>query len=302
MSTTRHTYSSLERPTAAEQSACEQLASSRDLDAGAADPTQTKTIARSYASDLRGRLSKINATLRSAIRSDDILGLRETGPATELLAYDPVDPPDESRSGLARTVRSVTSWLDGELERGVLVVAEGQNQYIRSAYDRGLRHADRYLDTDVVEQLAEAPPAHRDDIHVEAIESLEVRNREELRGINDRLSQETSRELLDALESGAAATVAAGAISERVDKTGKHRVTQLSRTEVPRAHNLAVIRRVEQARGPGGRLQLVAETAGDRRMCAECDGRDGVVKTVEEWRGDHPPWHVNCRCALRPVT
>lgn len=300
MSTTRHTYASLEPPTAPAP-IDEQLAD-RDLDHGAADPTETKTIARRYASDLRGRLGKINAVLRDAIRSDDVLGLRDAGPAAELLAYDPVDPPDAAQRSPARTVRSLTSWLDGELERGVLAVADGRNQYIRAAYDRGLRHADRDLPSSSIEQLAESPPAHRDEIHVEAIEALEVRNREELRGVTDELSREASRELLDAIERGASPTAAAAAISDRFDKVGKHRVSVLARTEVPRAHNAAVIRRVEQARGPDGRLRLVAETAGDRRMCPECAAREGEVRPAREWRGDKPPWHPHCRCALRPDT
>lgn len=299
MSTTRQSYADLEAPRA-DAAACEQLASDRDLPAGAKDPTETKTVARRYAGDLRRRLGKINAALRTAIRSDDVLGLRERSPAEEMLAeYDPAPVPDVRRYSPARTARAVTSWLDGELERGVRVVAAGRNEYIRAAYDRGLHHADRRLD-DAPEQLAD-PPRARVQLHQDAIASLEQRNREELRGVTDKLSQETSRELLEAIDAAAAPTAAAAAVSERVDKTGKHRATLLARTEVPRAHNLAVVNRVRQVKGPQGRLKLVAEGAGDRRMCAECAAREGATRTANEWAGNHPPWHPNCRCALRPA-
>lgn len=318
MSATRHTYADLELP---QQQRREQLAE-RDLDPGANDPTQTTTVAKRYAQTLRGRLAKINAALREGLRSDDVLGLRDSSPAADMLAeYDPVAPPDQTHADPGRTVRRLTAWLDGELEGGVLAVAEGHNEYVREAYDRGIRHADRELERQTLadEQLAAGPRRGRADpgveqlqaqpdlpgraeIHRRALASLETRNLEELRGITDRLSQETSRELLEAIDAGASPTGAARGVSERVDKTGKHRVTQLARTEIPRAHNAAVINRVEQTRGARGRLELVVSTAGDRRVCPDCAGRAGETRTVQAWRGDRPPWHVNCRCALVPAS
>lgn len=318
MSATRQTYADLELPQQRRPEQ-DQLAE-RDLDAGADDPTQTTTVAKRYAQTLRGRLAKINAALREGLRSDDVLGLRDYSPAADMLAeYDPVSPPDQTHADPGRTVRRLTAWLDAELEQGVLAVAEGHNEYVREAYDRGIRHADRKLERQALadEQLAAPRPGRdprveqlqaqpdlpgRAEIHRRALASLETRNLEELRGITDRLSQEASRELLEAIDAGASPTAASRAVGERVDKTGKHRVTQLARTEIPRAHNEGVINRVEQTRGARGRLELVVSTAGDRRVCPDCAGRAGEVRPVQAWRGDKPPWHVNCRCALVPAS
>lgn len=280
------------------------------------DPTRTTTLRREYGQRLRGGYERVNARIRRGIEGNDAFGLRSN---QELPVFRFERDSDK--------VDAFMEWLRNEERQEVLTqISRNNNPYIRSAYHRGVTHADYHMnrlgiDTPDAEDIFNAP-THRD-----TVEHLYTRNFEELQGINSRLNQEISRELTEGFAQGLNPRQMARNLTDRVNKIGKTRATTMARTETIRAHSEASLNRYEEMGIEEIGYKAEVSTAGDSNVCPICASLEGRTHSIEDvrtgsftfdpdasvidgtkitssMRGQKrrmPPIHPNCRCALIPV-
>jgi len=265
------------------------------------DPTQSKTLRKRYAQRLRGQLATLSATVREWVQSRDLFNLRD-GEALQPRDPTPPNPRDYQFTTDDRKVEAFLRWLRRQERRGVLeVIGPDDNPFVRSAYAKGIRHADQQLNAQgvtVPEQDLQAifnTPIHRD-----ALQLLYTRNFQQLEGVTEALNQQISRELADGFAAGENPTDIARRITDRIDKIGKTRATVLARTEVINTHATATLNRYERLGVEEVGAQVEFQTAGDSRVCPICASLEGTVYTIEEARG-RIPVHPQCRCAWLPV-
>lgn len=278
------------------------------------DPTGTATLRRNYARKLRSAFATIITDLRTGIIEDDVFGLQ----------IDALEPPSRVFRFLSdsRQVDEFNEWLEGELADGPLeVISRDENQFIRSAYARGLQDADRAMrqagldiESEDVEDL------FNQGVHRQTLERLYTRNFENLQGITAEVSRQVSEELSVGLAQGENPRKIARRLSDRVDKIGRTRATTLARTEVINAYSDATLNRYEQMGSTRVTIRAEWLTAGDNRVCPICEALEGNTWTIQEAReetftfqagesdpaslsGEYPvkpPSHPNCRCRLIP--
>jgi SPP1 gp7 family putative phage head morphogenesis protein len=91
----------------------------------------------------------------------------------------------------------------------------------------------------------------------------------------------------------------AEALVDRVERVGLTRARLIARTEVIGAHAEATLNAYEEAGVTGVEVEAEWTTAGDDRVCPECESMEGRSFTLAEARGMIPA-HPNCRCAFLP--
>lgn len=282
-----------------------------------ADPTRTTTVRENYASKLRGALAGISAKIRSGVGERDVFGLDR---GTEALATE--IPFQFTTTGNSEKHNAFMDWLERQIENDVLtVVTRGDNTYIQSSYEAGIRHAQAELRRQGVEVTPQQLEAFSLPVHQESLELLFARNFSELKGITEEMSRQISRELTEGFAQGQSPRTIARSITDRVDKIGKTRATTMARTEVINAHAEATLNEYERHSVDNVTVRAEFTTAGDRRVCPLCRFREGEVVTIQEAREDSfrfeasgdqppslsgtyslkPPIHPNCRCAFIPV-
>jgi SPP1 gp7 family putative phage head morphogenesis protein len=264
------------------------------------DPTQTTTLRQRYAQRLRGAFGRLNADIREGVQSRDVLRLNEPPP---VFRFD-TD---------AEKAEEFDRWLQQQLQSGVLqVVSRGNNQYIDSAYRRGLEHAESALPDGgaAVDAVFDAP------VHRDTAQLLYSRNYSALEGITDEVGKQVSEVMTRGLIEGWSPTKMSSEITDRVDAIGKHRATVLARTEVINAYSEATLQRFEQMGVESVTVEAELKTAGDDRVCVICEALEGTVLPIDEVRDREitveydgtsstvtmkPPIHPQCRCTLIPV-
>ena len=267
------------------------------------DPTRTKTIVRAYQRDLDSRWKTLRSVLRRMIAVDDLLGLGN--PARTVLQ---IRPPDRFDFPLdpAGKLEAFSEWLREALDAELLEIINGsptgwQNSYVRAAYSRGLEHAEAAMRAAGIDVPREAlRPTFSAPIHAEKVQLLFTRNFRELKGITDAVDQTLGRILSEGLATGQGPRETARRITRAVDTIGRNRSLTLARTETVRAHAEATLARFSQAgiTEVEGKAEFV--TAGDDRVCPDCQDLEGQIFTLERASGVIPV-HPNCRCTWLPV-
>lgn len=314
------------------------------------DPTATKTLRNRYSAAMYRRFRALKGAVRTGVVERDAFGLRGTrpedragpgdvpveaqaardlaamqGPADDLLDPDRsggagaginITPPNRGQFDFPsdpRKVREFSSWLDEQVERGVLEVAPGernvsareawQNVYVRRAYEKGVNHADSFLVSEGViapEQTLDA--VFRAPMHADAAGLLYTRAYDELDGVTDAMAQSMRRELTQGLVEGHNPNKIARTLNDRVENIGLHRGRLIARTEVIRAHNEGALNRYASMGDRLDGVTVLAEfsSAQDGDVCPVCAALEGTLMTVREARG-RIPVHPNCRCTWLPV-
>lgn len=279
------------------------------------DPTRTTTLRRRYAQRLRGAFADINTKIREGVRDRDVFRL-----SSEALADD--IPPIQFETD-DRKVDAFMHWLRQQQESDILTVIEqDQNTFVRSAYGRGLQHAQTELRKEGVEiPVEELQDVFNLPVHQETLQILYTRNYEALQGITNEVAKQIADELTTGFSQGWNPRKMAREITDRVDSIGKTRATTLARTEIINAHSEATLNRYEQLGVDGVTIKAELTTAGDRRVCPLCKAREGKTVTIEEARSEtfryeadddeppslsgtyriRPPIHPSCRCSWLPV-
>lgn len=274
------------------------------------DPTRTITLRNRYARAARVRFRTVRQIMREAIIDRDVLALQPSGPLA--FADLPPIPPRFAFPTSEEKVAAFMKWLHEAEDAAILEVIEydgreivarreWQNMYVRAGYQAGAQQATTKLVAAGLEvpdqQIAAVLRAPR---HADALGMLYTRNFEELKGITAAMDQQISRELAAGLVAGVGPREIARSISRVVDGVGIGRANVLARTEIVRAHAEATLNRFEDFGIDKVSAMVEFSTAGDDRVCPDCDALEGEEFTIDEARGIIPV-HPSCRCAWLPV-
>lgn len=272
-------------------------------------PTATTTATKRFEQRLRGVLSRINAAIKTAIRENDILQLKNR--ASSLDVSPPDEEPFQFRTDDGRVIQFI-QWLRNQLQNELLqIVSTGENPYIRRVYTTGIRSATKQLDevdwrtVDVSEIVDEG----RFDSGLQEIFS---RTYENLQSVTNDIVEDVREELATGYQEGWSPSKTARNLTDRVDSIGKNRATLIARTETSNAHTAGFADRVEQAQDEFdtdvGIRHVGRLTANDADVCPFCRGISDVTFTIEEFTNLGAQWgsqtmrlgipsHPNCRCA-----
>lgn len=99
---------------------------------------------------------------------------------------------------------------------------------------------------------------------------------------------------------------AAAAAAKYAEKQHRYRAMNIARTELATAYNAGEYYSIKQAQHEGllGKMRKRVSTAGDRRVCGDCQNVDGAeVEMREEFPNGYmfPPFHPSCRCCVEYI-
>ncbi|GAG83132.1 unnamed protein product, partial [marine sediment metagenome] len=153
-------------------------------------------------------------------------------------------------------------------------------------------------------------------IHINKLSLLYARVFGDLKGITAQMDAQISRVLAQGLADGDNPRILArklvsvvrdsGAGDLGVTDTlgrfipGSRRAQVLARTEIIRAHHLGTMQEYESWGALGFKVKAEFQTAGDDRVCAECEALEGNIFNLDEaW--NIIPVHAQCRCIMLPI-
>jgi SPP1 gp7 family putative phage head morphogenesis protein len=212
-----------------------------------------------------------------------------------------------------------TYWLEQQIETGLLT--NWPNKYISDAYKRGLLRSlaemrkAGYKVPSVAEiggiELTLLPSPH-----LNTIELMYLRVLEDLKGITSSMKQIIVRVLSDGFIAGESYATIADKLVAAINGTGagelgmydklgrfipaRRRAEILARTEIVRAHHLAMVQEYRRWGVQGVTVLAEFQTAGDERVCIVCASMEGNVYTLDEAEGLIPV-HPQCRCIILPI-
>jgi len=286
------------------------------------DPTRTLTLRNSYVKAITTRFRKIKGGIRRSLIDNDALGMSKK---PRLRLYAAMPPGAFQFSTSAEKMDGFMDWLRKEVDTDILEIKYGpdrqvvghtawQNVYIESAYKKGMIRAnDEMVKAGIDPELLPPEPfmlpgqsgieaAFLTPIHADRVGLLYSRNFSALKGITDEMDKQIGASLAESLAEGRGPYQAAAILNKRVDAVGIARARVLARTEIIRAHHAGMINTYREAGVEGVRILAELKTAGDDRVCSECEGleEDGRIYTLDEAEGLIPV-HPQCRCIALPV-
>jgi hypothetical protein len=226
-------------------------------------------------------------------------------------------------------INGFMDWLKAQEETGILQIIKKRtvggdvintpwpDVYIKSAYQRGLRNADKWLKNaglpgSVTYQL---PGGRRNalvqPIHASRVGLIYSRTYEDLRSVTDVMNAQVRRKITEGLTTGLAKSVAEGKnprmiarelvkdVNNRVDKIGIVRSRMIARTEVLNAHNEAILLEYQQAEKIMG-VPVMVDVSLGANPCEVCvDLEAGGPYNLTQAMGQLPA-HPNCVCVHMP--
>lgn len=285
------------------------------------DPTNTGKIRRRWENDLVRRFRRVRAMIREALVKLDVLGFREKtiervvfstlfarayAPTSRLRDAAPA-PKAFAFETSANKVNAFMEWLYEQERAEILEVSQGtpqstaaasawQNVYVDSAYQSGLRSAQKALKF----EPSSIAGAINQPIHADRVGIIYTRAYRDLEGITDAMDQSISRVLANGMAQGKGVLEITADLEKAVDSIGILRARTLARTEVIATHAEASLNLYEEAGVYDVEADVEFATAQDDAVCPQCQELSGERYSVEDARGVIPV-HPNCRCAWLPV-
>ena len=290
------------------------------------DPTRTTVLRNAFAKDMKRRFTELSRTILKTVIENDAFGL--------YINVLQMSPARKSQFAFPRSqdkVRAFMLWLEEQVRLGILEVDQFQqlgqgidrawtNKYITDSYSRGVQRA-RYevkkagIEVPSIEQTGGASMALTVPVHVDRLGLMYTRVFSDLKGITQTMDTQISRVLSQGLGDGDNPRLLArkmiavinGAKSGELgitDTLGRYipaqrRAEVLARTEVIRAHHQATIQEYNNWGVEGVNVLGEWKTAGDGRVCPECEALEGSIFTLEEINNKIPV-HPQCRCIALP--
>lgn len=278
------------------------------------DPTRTLSIRNSFIKDLTKRYNLLVKEVNKAIVTNDVFGLRNTPVVMQSR------PRQFAFTRDADKLKAFGDWFDIQQERYILsggrsgihvigrVSSDWTDVYIRSAYQKGIKRARAELKkagVDVPTAFGkdaggEVVAAFNDPIHIDRVQMAYTRTFKGLKTVVNRMDGEVSGRLAQAMVEGRNPHEIASTLSEFIKGKNLNDARTLARTEIIRAHHSATIAEYRRAGIEGVRVKAEWLTAGDNRVCPDCQDLEGEIFTLDEIE-PKIPLHPNCRCIALPV-
>lgn len=302
-----------------------------------ADPTRTTLIRRRFQAEMKRRANLLKKDVWDFIFVKDALGLKNrfpSGPGSlarisglfgGTIARN--EAPDDPLTTLAAPqprefefktdsdkVKAFRDWLEEQIRARLLSPspdgkpgAPWTAKYIESAYKKGKVNA--FAKSKVKQSIFEPEFTKKQSNFIteafgqpEAtakIELLATRSFEELKGITAAMSQRMNRILANGMVEGQGPVQIAREMSDSIEGITNQRALVLARTEVIHAHAEGQLDQFTELGVEEVGVEAEWSTAGDDRVCPQCEEMEGKTFTVEEAHG-MIPLHPSCRCTWVP--
>lgn len=283
-------------------------------------------IRLAFIRDVNRRFNAVKRDIHQSIIDNDCFGIQPDVPRILTALPNKTFEFKQSVDKIAGFMR----WLEEQEQLGILelVYRPGfasptngvpwAHLYIDSAYHRGLRNAESWLQRakygiPTIETLPGGiRRAMRQPIHAQRIAVIYSRTYEDLKSVTQVMNAQIRRKITDGLTTGLARGLAEGKsprviarelfkdVANRVDKIGIVRARAIARTEVLNAHNDAQMAEYQQAEKYLGEPMMVDVNLGGN-PCEICiDLEAGGPYELTRAMGQLPA-HPNCVCVHIPV-
>jgi len=282
------------------------------------DPTRTIMLRRAFMADMKRRFKKVSKAIQELVVDDDTFGLIPSEQFT-FNKGTPVQNQQVERQAWRfqenpQKVGSYRAWLKTQINAEILTFEGPFNKpwtapYIESAYKKGVirsftdMHAEDLSKPAGFLQGSQAQfleQAFFQPIAQSKVELLYQRAFTELEGVTAAMDQQMSRILANGLVAGHGPRKIARNLRDNVTKMTNTRALTIARTEIVRAHSEGQLDAFELLGVEKVGVQVEWLTAGDDRVCEQCNELEGAIFTIDEAR-DLIPRHPNCRCAWIPA-
>lgn len=273
------------------------------------DPSRTISLLRPLASRLKARFARLKLKLWHLLVTEDAFVLKpRVNPLTGNARFDfPTDP---------EKIAAFKEWLRAELGKDFLGASDAElwKAYAEAGMKKGLARA--FDDTKRSEATIAAGAekldfyagtrdeflrsAFQQPVAVEKVQLLAGRSFGDMEGVTQQMVTSMTRTLTDGLVQGKGPREIARDMNRDVEGIGQARALTIARTEIVRAHAEGQLVALEKMGVKEVGVMVEWSTAGDGRVCPECEAMAGVVLTIEEAQGQIP-LHPNCRCAWIPA-
>ena len=285
------------------------------------DPTRTLTLRNKFSAEMKKRFVKLKGLINTSILENDCFGLN-IDYQTESFKFNAAIP-DQQFAFLRdpQKVPAFMEWLKQQEDDIVLEVLPGNqlgqavegawtNQYIQSAYQKGMLRGRQEVIGNTITGYEDIPPygsqygslqkAFNSPFHADKVGLIYTRAFNGLKGITNEMDKQISNVLAQGISEGWNPKKLASDLTDRVGKIGITRATILARTEVIRAHHVAMVQEYKNWGVTGVQVQAEWTTAGDKRVCSLCSSLQGKIYTLEQIEPLIPK-HPQCRCLALPV-
>jgi SPP1 gp7 family putative phage head morphogenesis protein len=278
------------------------------------DPTRTTTLRNDFVRESNRRFNEFTKLVKKMVSEKDVFGLKPRVHTFQEL-------PEKAFEFLSNSQRieEFDKWLEKVIQEGLIGKYDQTSwlqRYIRNAYRRGISRAleelrkAKYNIPYTEEMIMNIP------LNLDVLELLYTRAFSELKGITSQMEQQISRVLAQGFIDKDDPILLAKKLVAVINGTGMgnlgitdtlgryipamRRAEILARTEIVRAHHLAMVQEFRRWRVKGVSVMAEWRTAGDERVCISCASMEGKVFTLDEIEG-MIPLHPMCRCCIIPL-
>lgn len=258
-----------------------------------------------YAAEIVRRLTALEKAIRTSIVENDALGLTRSLLLPANVKIIPAGTRAWSGPNAAAKQKAFSQWLGTALAQMLEEDATtGQvpawlKSFVKAAYSKGIQTATGLIEKSRPEIRQAITQIIGTPFHRERLEGIFERNFTELKGLTAAMNTKIQRALADGLTAGDNPKAMAARIAEETG-ISKSRARTIARTETIRTNAEAQLNTFERFGIRDVELDAEWITAGDDRVCPECEPREGKVFSIDEARG-MIPLHPNCRCGWIPV-
>lgn len=294
------------------------------------DPTHTTALRNAFAREFKVRFTELKKVIRQTVNEKDCFGLK-----SKKVGNYQMNPPAVAQAFAflsdPKKIEAFMNWLHQQVEKGLLTMAEFKqigsavydawtNRYIADSYKRGIMRA-RYelnkagIKVPTIEDSGGIDAMFNLPFHIERVGILYVRVYSELTGITASMETTISQILAQGMIDGDGPALIARKLIASIDGVGigtlgitdrlgryipaQRRALLLARTEIIRAHHLAMVQEYRNWGLEGVTVKAEWATAGDDRVCEKCHTLEGKIFTLDEVE-PLIPLHPQCRCVIIP--
>ncbi len=295
------------------------------------DPTRMTALRNAFVGQMDKRFNELARVITKAVVEQDCFVLK---PKPNPIIYQMTLPGKEAfafRTSQEK-IQEFMSWLQEQVDKGILTKVEYQqlgaalqqewsDLYIEDSYKRGVIRA-RYemikagWNIPSIEASGGIMAVMAMPFHMDRLGILFSRTYTDLKGVTSAMDAQMSRILAQGMADGDGPILIARKLVSVIngDTTGtlgmtdtlgrfipaKRRAELVARTEMQRAHHMAMIQEYRNWGIAGVHVMAEWVTAGDDRVCSECSKMEGKRFTLDEIE-PMIPLHPQCRCIAIPA-
>lgn len=276
------------------------------------DPTRSGLIRRAWEKETRNRFRKLKAALTHFLLTLDSLAL---APRTaHILLFNARQRQFEFLTD-ADKLKAFNAWFQQQVEANVFSIEPGADvtkawtaKYVELAYEKGLTNAyesaklSGAFESEALAEQAQSTflrSALNAPESVNKVRLLGTRSFEQLKGVTGQMAADMNRILSQGMIEGKTPSAMVKEMNAQIENISIGRAQKIVRTELVHAHAEGQLDAFEELGIEELGLEAEWSTAGDDRVCPQCDDLEGQVFDIDEARG-MIPLHPNCRCTWIP--